>query len=105
MDMELELKRIATKLSERVQKHQLKGRTLTLKIRFNDFTIITRSQSFQQGIADYNSILEIAIDLLKKELFPSIKSEPNKVRLLGITLSNFHELTISKSNPQQLRLF
>jgi DNA polymerase-4 len=104
-DMELELKKIAAKLSERVQKHQLKGRTLTLKIRFNDFSIITRSRSLHQGIDDYNSILEIAIDLLKKELFPNLVTEPKKVRLLGITLSNFHELTILKNDPQQLRLF
>lgn len=104
-DMELELKKIAAKLSERVQKHRLKGRTLTLKIRFNDFSIITRSRSLHQGVDDYHSILEIANDLLKKELFLNNVVEPKKVRLLGITLSNFHELTILKNNPQQLRLF
>lgn len=104
-DMELELKKIAAKLSERLQNHQLKGRTLTLKIRFNDFGIITRSRSFHHGIADYSSILGIAVDLLKKELFQSPVKKPKRVRLLGITLSNFHELTILKSNPQQLSLF
>jgi DNA polymerase-4 len=104
-DMELELKKIASKLSERIQKHQLKGRTLTLKIRFNDFSIITRSQSFLQGIDDYNSILDIAINLLKKELFLNHDATLRKVRLLGITLSNFHELTILNKNPHQLRLF
>ncbi len=104
-DMELELKKIAAKLSERIQKHRLKGRTLTLKIRFNDFSIITRSRSVRRGTDDYHSILEIALDLLKKELFLTNSTEPKKVRLLGITLSNFHELTDLKNNPQQLRLF
>lgn len=104
-DMELELKKIAVKLCERVQKNQLKGRTLTLKIRFNDFSIITRSRSFHRGTDDYNFILEIALELLKKELFLSAVVELKKVRLLGITLSNFHELTILKNDPQQLRLF
>lgn len=105
MDMELELKKIAAKLSQRIQKHQLKGRTLSLKIRFNDFSIITRSRSFPIGINDYNSILETSYDLLKKELFLNINTETKKVRLLGITLSNFHELTFIKNNTQQLSLF
>ena len=104
-DMILELEKIAEKLSERIQKHQLKGRTLTLKIRFNDFSIITRSKSLHLGIDDYHSILDIANDLLKKELFPNGDAELKKVRLLGITLSNFHELTILKNNPYQLKLF
>lgn len=104
--MELELKKLANKLSERTQRHKLKGRTVTLKIRFNDFRIITRSQSLQQAINDYDNILEIAIELLKKELFPLDKIIANrKVRLLGITLSNFGELTIDTTYPQQLKLF
>jgi DNA polymerase-4 len=104
MDMEMELKKIAARLSERIQKHQLKGRTLTLKIRFNDFSIVTRSRSLHQGTDYYRFILEIALDLLKKELFITNISS-RKVRLLGITLSNFHESTILKNNPYQLRLF
>lgn len=103
-DMVLELKEIALKLSVRIKKHQLKGRTLTLKIRFNDFSIITRSRSYLQGIDDYKTILDTACDLLKKELF-LYGSMPRKVRLLGITLSNFHELIHIKDNPSQLRLF
>lgn len=104
-DMVLELKGIALKLSERIKKHQLKGRTVTLKIRFNDFSIITRSRSYLQGIDDYDTILDTASELLEKELFPYDDIEPRKVRLLGITLSNFHELTLSKGIPNQLRLF
>lgn len=104
-DMVLELKGIALKLSERIQKHQLKGRTVTLKIRFHDFSIITRSRSYLQGIDDYKTILDTAGGLLEKELFQYDNTESRKVRLLGITLSNFHEVTLSKDNPSQLRLF
>lgn len=104
-DMVLELKGIALKLSERIKKHQLKGRTITLKIRFNDFSIITRSRSHFQGVDDYDTILDTASELLKKELFRYDDAEPRKVRLLGITLSNFHELTFQKDMPNQLSLF
>lgn len=104
-EMEQEIIQLATKLTERIKKHNLKGRTLTLKIRFNDFSIITRSRSFHEGIDEFDKIIETAIDLLKKELFLSPKIEPQKVRLLGITLSNFHELMNPTANPYQLSLF
>lgn len=52
----------------RLQKHQLKGRTITLKVRFNDFSIINRSESLPQNINDLSTILQTAKELLSKEL-------------------------------------
>jgi len=100
-DMNEELEKIAKKLIERVQRHKLKGRTLTLKIRFNDFSIITRSKSFLHVVDDYANILQTAKELLSKEL----SDENKQVRLLGITLSNFNEVSIIKNDPSQLSLF
>jgi len=100
-DMNMELERIAEKLADRLQRHQLKGRTITLKIRFNDFSIINRSKSLPHNLDDLPTILETAKELLSKEL----SAENKRVRLLGITLSNFNEITIIEKNPQQLRLF
>jgi len=100
-DMNLELEKIANKLIIRLQKHKLKGRTVTLKIRFNDFSIINRSKSFTLGIDDFSTILQTSKDLLSKVFV----SEEKRVRLLGITLSNFAETRTIEKNSQQLKLF
>ncbi|HUH18782.1 DNA polymerase IV [Albibacterium sp.] len=101
VDMDFELEKIAERLASRLQKHQLKCRTITLKIRFNDFSIINRSKSLSHNTGDLSIILQTAKELLSKEL----SAEDKRVRLLGITLSNFHEVIVIDKNPKQLRLF
>jgi len=101
-EMLTELEQIAEKVTERLERNKLKGKTLTLKIKFNDFKQITRNQSFATPIADYFSIYAAAKELL-------LKAEMNgkSVRLLGISLSNFgNTVQLSKFvNPDQLELF
>lgn len=104
-EMEYALALLSKKLSNRVQKNDLKGRTLTLKIRYHDFSIITRSRSFSKGIDSDEAILTTAVDLLQKEISSGINTERKKVRLLGITLSNFRESHPLHDNPLQLKLF
>ena len=101
-EMLTELEQIAEKVTERLERNKLKGKTLTLKIKFNDFKQITRNQSFANPIGDYFSIYAAAKELL-------LKAEMNgkTVRLLGISLSNFgNTVQLSKLvNPNQLELF
>ncbi len=104
-EMEQALISLSEKLAIRIQKHQLKGRTLTVKIRFQDFSIITRSRSFEERIDSAENIQLSAIALLQKELFLDPQLNTRKVRLLGITLSNFYNYPKLSSNPYQLSLF
>lgn len=85
-EMYPELDKIAQTVANRLQKHELKGRTVTLKIKYSDFRQITRNQSLPQGINDLETIAATAKQLL-------VKTDPAdvKIRLLGITLSNFGE--------------
>jgi DNA polymerase-4 len=85
-EMYPELDKIALTVANRLQKYQLKGRTVTLKIKYSDFRQITRNQSLPQGINDLETIVATARQLL-------VKTDPVdvKIRLLGITLSNFGE--------------
>src|SRR5690606_17733785 len=102
IDMNIELESLANRLASRIQKHKLKGRTITLKIRFNDFSIINRSKSLSEGIDDPSIIFETSKYLLGKEL----AAEDRRVRLLGISLSNFHEVSKKEGYiSQQLSLF
>lgn len=100
-DLNRELEKLADKLSERTRRRELRGRTLTLKIRFGDFTSITRSRSFLRPINERDEIWSAARELLFREL----PEEGQKIRLLGITLSNFHETKLRGGDPMQLSLF
>lgn len=101
-EMLTELEQIAEKVTERMEKSKLKGKTLTLKIKFDDFKQITRNQSFANPISDYAAIFSAAKDLLLKADLVN-----KKVRLLGISLSNFGNMVqITKQiDPDQLELF
>ena len=62
----------------------IRGRTVTLKVKFADFQIITRSRSVSLIVASRNELEWISLDLLRS-LMPTT---PKGVRLLGVTLSN-----------------
>lgn len=78
------LENIAKELEKRLKKSKLAGKTITLKIKYSDFTLHTRSKTLQYFIADKNLILETAKELLYQE-----KME-NSVRLLGLSLANLN---------------
>jgi DNA polymerase IV len=102
-EMNVELERISLTVYNRLQQHGLKGRTCTLKIKYSDFRQITRNQSFPQPVDDFAIIQETA-----KQLLASTRPDNVKIRLLGITLSNFGEATANFKKPDekgQLKLF
>tara|TARA_R110001592_G_scaffold70284_2_gene215372 strand:+ start:2179 stop:3240 length:1062 start_codon:yes stop_codon:yes gene_type:complete len=78
------LERIAEELERRLKKAAIAGKTITLKIKYSDFTLNTRSKTIPYFIADKILILETAKELLYQEELQ------NSVRLLGISLSNLN---------------
>lgn len=97
------LEKIAGTVCKRLDKYELKGRTVTLKVKFHDFKQITRNHSFTHLLNDYDTIVNTAKDLLN-----NVNMHGKKVRLLGISLSNFTEnLTSNKIEKKngQLELF
>lgn len=94
-----ELDKLATKVHERLEKRSLQGRTLTLKVKFQNFKIITRNTSFKYFGQDKEMMLNAAISLLS-----NVDTEGQKIRLLGITISNFVNEQPVKFNGQ-LSLF
>ncbi len=79
-----ELDKLAGIVYERLENHKLKGRTITVKIKYSDFRIITRSKSFAEPVGDLDTITETAHQLLKQT-----EPEGSNIRLLGVSLSNF----------------
>ena len=95
-EMYAELDKIAQTVYNRLLKYDLKGRTITLKVKYADFKQITRNQSFPNPVGDFETISATAKQLLFHSGIDDVK-----VRLLGITLSNFGEPT-PKQKPEKL---
>jgi DNA polymerase-4 len=102
-EMYAEIDKICKTVCNRLEHYQLKGRTITLKIKYSDFKQITRNHSAVHPVNDLETITEIA-----KKLLLATAPDDKKIRLLGITLSNFGEIAPKQKrndHPDQLELF
>jgi DNA polymerase-4 len=66
------------------EKTNARGRTVTVKIKWADFQISTRSRSTETTIQTRKKLHELALSLIRS-VFPP----PKGIRLVGVTLSNF----------------
>ena len=102
-DLVAALDHILERLWPRIEKANGYGRTVTLKVKYNDFTIITRSSSMTSSIMDCELLAHSGRDLLAK-LCPVEKG----VRLLGLGVHNLdsekEEAGGETSGPEQLAL-
>jgi DNA polymerase-4 len=94
--MQQRLEQIASELERRLKKHNISGKTVTLKIKYSNFTTQTRSKTLPYFIADKGLLAETAKDLLYQERMKE------SVRLLGISLSNLNT-EIKKTVVVQLK--
>jgi DNA polymerase-4 len=90
------LERIANELENRLKKYNISGKTVTLKIKYSDFTTQTRSKTLPYFISDKGLLLETAKELLFQERMKE------SVRLLGISLNNLNT-EIKKTVVVQLK--
>ena len=81
-----ELERIAGYAWDRVRRAEVAGRTVTLKVKFGDFTIITRSKSFAANVPDLATFAGAG-----QALLAALHPLPKGVRLLGLGLHNLCE--------------
>lgn len=91
-----QLERIAISLEKRLERHKLSGKTITLKIKYSDFSQQTRSKTLPYFISDKSLIMENIKELLYQEKMK------DSVRLLGISLSNLNN-EIKKAVAVQLK--
>ncbi|HYZ18855.1 MAG TPA: DNA polymerase IV [Gaiellaceae bacterium] len=78
-----ELRRMATRLSEHLQRSGETARTVTTKVRYTDFSIRSRSTSLPVGTDDAERIAELACALLDRAL----DDRPGALRLVGVGVS------------------
>ena len=81
-----ELERVSGYAWARVERAQVIGRTVTLKVKYADFTMITRSKSFALPIANQAEFNEAG-----QALLATLIPVPKGIRLLGLGLHNLSE--------------
>jgi DNA polymerase-4 len=94
--MQERLETIAGELDRRLKKHKIAGKTVTLKIKYSDFTQQTRSKTLPYFISDKSLLFDTVKELLFQERMK------DSVRLLGISLSNLNT-EIKKTIVVQLK--
>jgi len=78
------LRDIAIELETALKRKSLKGRTITLKVKYFDFQLATRSITLETPVNDAEKITGEIFSLLEHT-----EAGRKKIRLLGISLSNF----------------
>ena len=84
------LAHITEEVSKRLKKSNVAGKTITLKIKYSDFTLQTRSKTLPYYVSDAAVILDAAKMLLYQDTMDE------SVRLLGVSLSNLNTETKKK---------
>ena len=91
------LEALSKELEQRLKKRNLSGRTITLKIKYSDFTTQTRSKTLAKFVSDQNMLFHIGEELLFQE---NLK---NSVRLLGLSVSNLN-VWEKQNQPKYIQL-
>jgi len=77
---------VADELSKRLKRYKLSGKTITLKIKYSDFSLQTRSKTIKYYVSNKDIIIDEAKQLLYQEKLK------DSVRLLGISISNLNNV-------------
>lgn len=92
--MDDELAQLATRVARGLASRQLAARTVTVKVRYGDFTTLTRARTLPFATASADLLRRLAQEMLRGTEAPE-----RPVRLLGVTASGFDH------GPEQLWLF
>jgi len=85
-EVEGALSALAAKVGQRLRRKGMAGRTVTVKLRFSDFTTRTVQRTLGSATDDETVFLPVARDLLREAWSPGIG-----LRLLGVGVSGFEE--------------
>ena len=92
------LEKISEELEKRLVKSKVAGRTVTLKIKYSDFTQQTRSKTLPYFVKDKSILQETVKDLLYQDVIK------DSVRLLGISVTNLNTETKKRDKVMDVQL-
>lgn len=79
-----EILRVAHRVVEALWKQSIQGKTITLKVKYADFKVVTRSKTLNGYTCELTKIMDVAQELLNKT-----EAGRRPVRLIGVSVSNF----------------
>jgi DNA polymerase-4 len=89
---------ISEELEKRLERTDVMGKTITVKIKYSDFTQQTRSRTVSEFVSKKEDFFPTVIELIRQE--PLKKS----VRLLGVSITKLNAELDTKSISAQLKL-
>ena len=92
-ELEAVLTRLAGELTEGLQRKQVRGRTIAIKVRLDDWTTVTRARTLPGFVNDTPTVTEVALDLLRAY------APPRPVRLLGVRMAAFEDEAAPETRP------
>jgi len=92
-----QLERMAGLVAQELAEKGKSARTVTLKVKYADFTLVTRSSTFPFAVTDVRPMAEAAKILLTKT-----EAGTRKIRLIGISLSKLADLGVAGSQETLL---
>ena len=98
-ELRSELRRLVERVATRLQRHEFRGRTVTVKMRLSDFTTFTRQTRLPAPTDDVEAIFETAWRLMERELRPR-----RSFRLIGAGVSGFVE-PVQPGEEAQIPMF
>ncbi len=92
------LARLTGELCETLAREDRRGRTIGIKVRFDDFTTVTRARSLETAVNDTKAVGTVALELLRR-------LDPRRpVRLLGVRVAGLDEGHTRALTDDQLSL-
>jgi DNA polymerase IV len=96
--LEPELRRLTEQLCATLGEQDARGRTIGIKVRYADFSTVTRARSLPTAVNDFGTVWHTAADLLRR-LDP-----PQPVRLVGVRVAGLDEGDTPDAPDDQLTL-
>lgn len=81
-----ELRGIREEVWQRMQRNGFKGKTVVLKLKFDNFRQITRSKTLSEAVTRYERLEQVS-----EELLHQVNLRSHKVRLIGLSVGNTAE--------------
>jgi DNA polymerase-4 len=95
--LEAELERLAAELAKALQRKEVRGRTVAIKVRLDDWTTVTRARTLAAPVNDTATVTRVALELLRAY------APTRPVRLLGVRVAAFADAEAApEAAPGQL---